>query len=152
MEKDKIKWCLIQKKGIKLVETNDNLSLAYLNEANETLDNMLKIEGKWKVITAYYACYNAFYSILIKCGIKCEIHSCSIELMDFFNFVESDKEFMFNLKQKRINAQYYLKEEKLEDINKVKEFIINCKKILGDLNYDNINSIRKRIEEIKNDL
>ncbi|MEA2003961.1 MAG: hypothetical protein U9O53_03295 [archaeon] len=49
------------------------------------------------MITAYYACYNALYSILMKCGIKSEIHDCTIELMDFFDFEAKDIEFITQL-------------------------------------------------------
>jgi len=37
---NKIKWCLEQKRGIELVEPNDNLARAYLNDAEDSLESM----------------------------------------------------------------------------------------------------------------
>ena len=59
---NKVKWC-IKKKAITLTEPNSNVSQAYFQSAQEDLTAMLKQEGKWKTITAYYACYNAFYAL-----------------------------------------------------------------------------------------
>ena len=53
--KDKIKWCLKQKKRIELVEPNENLSGAYLRDADNSLTAMGRNVGSWKIITAYYA-------------------------------------------------------------------------------------------------
>jgi len=74
----KLKWCAKQSKGIKLIKINNNLSEAYIKEADETFDNMIRTKGNWKTILAYYSCYNALYSLLIKYGIKSEIHDCTI--------------------------------------------------------------------------
>jgi len=87
---NRIKWCSEQKKGIKLIEIKPHLSESYLQEADETLENVFSASGKWKVITAYYACYSALYSILMKTGIKCEIHDCALELMVLLEFGESE--------------------------------------------------------------
>ena len=37
---DQIKWCLNQRKGIKLVEPNNNLREAYLIKADEALETL----------------------------------------------------------------------------------------------------------------
>ena len=146
MEEDKINCCKKQKNGIELISIKEHLSKAYIDEADNTLLEMLKLEGKWKVITGYYACYNALYSILIKCGIKCEFHSCTIELMYLFNFDNKEIEFLEKLKNDRIQSQYYLKEKKLEDVNKVKDFILKCKLILKSLTNNQIEDIRNKIK------
>ena len=127
---DKIDWCKKQNKGIKLVEQNLNLSIKYLDDANTDLETMLTLSGKWKNITAYYACYNALYAILQIIGIKCEIHDCSIALMDIIHlFNKEDYEFLKTLKLERINVQYYLKVPKtINEIN-VKEFVLKAKHI-----------------------
>ena len=123
----KLDWCLKQSKGIELVEPNENLCDAYLKEAKETLKLITGKDTKWEVIMAYYACYSALYSILMKAGIKCEIHSCTLALMDYIDgFTESDKAFINKLKDKRIDAQYYIKDERLENISDVKEFVFKC--------------------------
>ena len=69
---NKLKWCCEQKKGIELIEPNDNLCEAYFKEARETLEAISDKENKWNVIMAYYAAYNAFYALLMKAGMKCE--------------------------------------------------------------------------------
>ena len=37
---NKIKWCLCQKKGIQLTELKPHLSKSYMDEADETLENV----------------------------------------------------------------------------------------------------------------
>lgn len=146
MEKNKLNWCIKEKRGIELINPKDHLSKSYLKEADETLIEMLKLEGKWKVITAYYACYNSVYAILMKCGIKSEIHTCTIELMRLLPFEKEDIEFLTKLKNNRIQAQYYLKEKILNNENKVKIFISKSKLILNQLNENKIEEIRKKLK------
>ena len=145
----KIVWCCKQNKGIKLIESNDNLSKEYIKKAEDTLD-AVKINKKiWKIITAYYACYNALYSILMKVGIKCEIHDCTIELMKLIkDFDEKDITFLKSLKKNRIQAQYYLEEKELESELEVKEFVLKCKCILDSL--DTID-LKNKIKRCLND-
>lgn len=148
MSIEKIKWCLCQNRGIKLTEPKPHLSMSYIQEADETLENVFSAKGKWKTITAYYACYSAIYSILMRCGIKSEIHECTIELMDLFDFTKDEKDFLGNLKDDRIQAQYYLKSIMLKDEDSVKNFILRCKVILSNLNTKSIGDIRKKLEEL----
>ncbi len=151
MVEDKLKWCCKQTKGIRLVELKPHLSESYLNEANESLDVCCKLDGKWKLISGYYACYNAFYSLLMKVGIKCEIHDCSIELMELFGFQEDDIMFLRKLKADRIQTQYYLKNILLKDENLIKKFVCKCKEILEGLDSGKIENIRRKLKEYEND-
>ena len=146
---DKIRWCLEQKRGIELIEPNDNLGKAYYSEAKDTLENIdLNKDSKWNAIMAYYACYNALYSILMKTGIKSEIHDCTIELMNvIIGFSEHDYSLMQMLKKKRSDNQYYLKHEKLDDLLPIKKFILKCSKIKENLDID---GLRRKIDVIKN--
>lgn len=148
MIQEKLRWCISQKKGISLIELKPHLSLSYMNEADETLENVFSAKGKWKLITAYYACYNALYAILMKCGIKCEIHDCTIELMGFLEFSPDEVRYIIDLKDSRIQAQYYLKNVLLEDEEKVKEFILKCKTISNILTSEKIEAIRRNIRKI----
>ena len=148
IDKSKIKWCARQSKGLQLIEAKPHLSDAYMKEADETLENVFSATGKWKLITAYYACYNALYSLLMKCGIKCEIHDCTLELMELFGFEALDINYIRELKEGRIQAQYYLQSLILEDEQKVKKFVLRCKTILADLDSEKIESIRKKIKNI----
>jgi len=140
----KIRWCGKQKEGIRLIEPNENLCKEYLKEADSTLDDLMRITSKWKLIMAYYACYNALYALLLKAGIKSEIHTCTIALMAHIEgFDEEDIIFMENLKDDRINAQYYLKKKELRDESKVKDFVLKCKKAAAALDSQ---KLRKELE------
>lgn len=146
MQKDKLTWCCKQKKGVALIDAKLHLSESYIIEADDTLENVTLSTGKWKLITAYYACYNALYAILMKCGIKCEIHECTIELMALFDFEPFEIEFLKQLKDDRIQTQYYLKKIELKDENTVKKFVLKCKTIINSLTSNKIEEIRKIIE------
>lgn len=142
-----LNWCKKQKRGISLISPNDNLSKSYLKEAHESFFAYLKNVGKWKVITGYYSCYNGLFSILMKCGIKSEIHDCTIKLMNLFNFTKEEISFLEDLKSKRVDAQYYLKEIEFKDDLKIKKFILKCELILRDLNLEKINEVRRILNE-----
>jgi len=149
MNQDKINWCFEQNKGIKIILPSSHLSAEYLKEADETLENVATATGKWKVITGYYACYNALYALLLKCGIKCEIHDCTISLMRLFNFGDKEIEFMESLKEDRIQTQYYLKKKELSDEIAVKKFVIKCKIIINEMSSEEINNIREKLKGLK---
>jgi hypothetical protein len=144
---NKIKWCADQKKGIKLVKPSNRISQDYINEADIDLKDLDKSSLKWKNIVGYYACYNALYSVLQKIGIKCEIHDCSIELMDYIGLRDYTK-FLLELKKNRINVQYYLKKPKQVNDKDIIDFVLECKIILNSLNEDKIDKIRKIIKDL----
>src|SRR3990167_777515 len=108
----KIKWCSKIKDGIKLEEPNDKLSKSYLTEAKSSLaraeKNFKDKDLLWATVAIYYAEYYALYSLLQKIGIKCENHACSILLVTLL--LGEDKTKTINEhKDKRIDAQYYMK-------------------------------------------
>jgi|SRR3989338_2365423 len=145
MATNKIKWCCRKKEGIRLIEPNENLSERYIEESNLTLDALEKIDNKWNLIMGYYACYNALYSVLMKAGIKSEIHDCSIALMRIIpQFSKEDIKFLEKLKEDRIGAQYYLKSKILEDKEKVKDFILKCKQVKEEID---VGMLRKSISK-----
>lgn len=126
---DQLEWCRKQKSGITIVEPNQNMAEDYFIKADNSLSMASTSKtNDWKAIGLYYACYNSIYALLQKAGIKCEIHECSIALMNFFEFSESEINFIKELKGNRKNAQYYVDREfKVEDFNKVKDFILRCR-------------------------
>ena len=77
-------WCFRQKRGIRIAEPNPNLTKAYLKKATSALNTMtaaLQInEADWTATTAYYARYFALYALLMKIGVKSEIHDCTINM------------------------------------------------------------------------
>ncbi len=150
-----LNWCKRQKNGIRIIEPNENLSDEYLKYAEETLLILKEIDGKsnmWLATSKYYFEYFCFYSILMKLGIKCEIHDCTIELCrflekeeilfdDFTATLEKDKEL-------RIENQYYLKNTKVEiDYDELTNFLLKTKEVLNNLDYDLINKIRGEMNE-----
>jgi len=147
MNEDKINWCCKQKRGIKIIGLKPHLSDSYIEEAEKDLKEISSTGKKWKIIIAYYSCYEALYSLLMKCGIKSEIHDCSIELMSLFEFKEEDIDYIKDLKKARENTQYYLKKDELKHEDKVKEFIFKCKEILNNLNSNKLEEIRNKIKD-----
>lgn len=148
---DKIKWCAGKKEGLSLIEPNSNLAEAYVKKAEEALESMRINHIKdWKISTAYYTLYFSLYSVLTKIGIKCGIHSCTIEfakrfLRDYLS--EVDLDFTEDSLKARIDSQYYIDrtvpdEQYDKMIMKAPEFLVNCKSILIKLNEKKINEIR----------
>ncbi|MBR9691767.1 hypothetical protein GOV06_03185 [Candidatus Woesearchaeota archaeon] len=149
-----LEWCKNQKKGLKLVEPNDNLSREYMQTAEETLEVLRNIKSKskiWLATTKYYCEYFAVYSLLMKIGIKCEIHDCTISVCrlledrkvipkGFSNILEKDKKL-------RIDNQYYLKNKEVHvDYNKILEFILEIKSINETIILDKVKEIRRILE------
>ena len=148
---DKIKWCVGKKEGLILIEPNTDLANAYIKKAGEALESMrVNIIKDWKISTAHYSIYFSLYALLMKIGVKCEIHSCTIEfarrfLKDFFQDDELD--FIEDSLKARINSQYYIDrtvpdEQYHKMIQKTPEFLVKCKSILIRLNEKKINGIR----------
>jgi uncharacterized protein (UPF0332 family) len=156
-----IKWCLHQHRGIKLVEPNINMSKSYLEKAEESrqaMDVHLK-EGlsNWVTISAYYTEYFAFYSLALRCGVKCEIHECMVALSETFvkaGIIPEDvHEELKKAKQNRINAQYYIKEslskEKiLEEVTEAKNFVLFIKEKLEEITEKDIKTVRTQLRSM----
>ncbi len=152
---DKIVWCAEKKDGLRLIEPNSDLAEAYTKKAEEALESMrINIFRDWKISTAYYTVYFSVYSLLIKIGVKCEIHSCTIEFMkQFLNeyFSEDELKFVEDSLRARINSQYYVDRTVPDEqfnrmMAKTPGFLVKCKSILIKLNEKNVNEIRKKLE------
>ncbi len=154
-----VSWCLKQKRGIKIEDPNDNLCSVYLKKAKSAL-NMLssaseKDEVEWIATTAYYARYIAFYSLLQKCGIKSEIHDCTISLMRFLFIEENliEEKFCNELqlaKELRVDTQYYVAEEldkeKLKtDSETARNFVLKMEEVIENLTGEKINKLREKL-------
>ena len=151
----KISWCKKKTGGIKIQESNDNLSNEYYKSAEESLRVLRSIEGTksnmWLATTKYYIEYFAVYSVLMKIGIKCEIHDCTIVLVKFFeeeNIIEKGiSKVLEDDKELRIDNQYYLKNKPVNiDFEKLSNLIISIKRSLDKLSYDKIEELRKKIK------
>ena len=151
-----IEWC--KKRGLKLIAPNDNLSEEYYRNAEETLrvTNLIKNSGSnmWLATQKYYTEYLAAYSLMMKIGIKSEIHSCTIEIVrilerekiidfEFSRILEEDKEL-------RIENQYYLKNKPVNfDSKKLSDTLLKIRRILDTIQDSDIKKIRKLIEAEK---
>jgi len=138
-------WCFKQKKGLKLVKPNLNIAKSYLADAKNDFSLIDKKEPKWNIIKEYYVCYNSLYSLLVKCGIKCEIHDCTIKLMDLFGFEKDFKNKLLDLKKERIGVQYYLDKSKRDYFDFAEKFLEFCEIRFLELNDFEIKEIRSKL-------
>lgn len=138
---DKIKWCLNVKKGIELIEPNENLAEGYLLKAEEALEESKIAKSKdWQISASYYTIYFALYSALMKIGVKCEIHKCTIAFANQFlreYFDDDDFELIDDAFQARNDLQYYVDRSVPDETFKLitknaARMLIKCKNIKLD--------------------
>ena len=158
--KGKIVWCGRQKKGIKLIEPNQNLCAAYLKKAETSLKSMhLNYQEKiydWAVDAAYYARYQALYGLLQKCGIACEIHDCSLILLRFLFTELFDEALVAELekaKEQRINLVYYTnrlvsEEEIAKNILSTSNFVLKIEETISKMNSDKIQKLQEQLKKL----
>lgn len=153
----KIKWCVEQKNGIELIEPNTNLSKAYVLKAENSLKAVaaLKNNPEWEISSAYYTMYFSLYAILMKIGIKCEIHSCTISFMaNFLNdyFSKEDIELIQKSQKARIDLQYYsdrVISDELYDliIRNTAKFLTTSKEVLYQISEKTVQNIREELAQ-----
>jgi uncharacterized protein (UPF0332 family) len=160
-----IVWCLKQKRGIRIIQPNENLTKAYLKKAISALNTMnaaLEIkETDWITTTAYYARYFALYALLMKMGIKSEIHDCSIavaRLLTENGILRKDlASDISNSKQARINIQYYVEKELdqaciRKDVENARNFVLELEKVIENVTTDRIEEVRAHMKALKRTL
>lgn len=149
-----LEWCFKIKGGAKIVRPNKVISTSYMKLAKSTLkraESMLR-EGDllWCTVMVYYAEYYALYSLLARIGIKCENHFCSILIVKFL-FGEEKVRPIEEGRDKRIDAQYYLKTVNKEKIvnmlNSAKFFVAEFEDMVSGLDERKISFFRKKIED-----
>lgn len=154
MENKKLNWCFKLKDGLKVAEPNERLSKSYLEQAKSSLLRAEKdLNDKdflWATVTIYYAEYYALYSFLQRIGVKCENHACSILAATVL--LGEDKTKTINLhKDKRIDAQYYMKvdqEIKIKAmLQEAKMFVSNFDEIVSNLAETDIKKHRNNISK-----
>jgi len=152
-----ISWCKQQKKGMQLIEPNENLSREYMQTAQETLDILKTISGKskvWLATTKYYCEYFAIYSLMMRIGVKCEIHDCTIaisqKLEEMRIIPEGYTKRIDQDKQLRIDNQYYLKNKEVQiNYTELLEFILTIKSINQKITQKEIKTIREEMTKTK---
>lgn len=149
-----LQWCFRLKDGLKIVEPNERLARSYLQEAKSSLEraekNLSDGDLLWASVVIYYADYYALYSFLQKIGIKCENHTCSILATGFL--LGEDKIIVINQhKEKRIDAQYYMKigkEKQVVDMLKeAKVFISEFDEFISNLSTAEIQHYRNKMQK-----
>lgn len=156
---EKVDWCFI-KGDMKLVKPNENVCNSYIKKAENSLMTM-RLTFKngiidWALPAAYYARYHVVYALFMKCGIKSEIHDCTIALFDVL-FPEIQKEFIrefYEAKEQRIDAQYYTDRmpgrQKLEiNIETAADFVLKIKDLIRAVNEKKIEDTRNRFISLK---
>jgi len=151
----KLEWCFKIKDGIRIKKPSDEISNSYLELAKSSLksaETILRQNLLWTTVMVYYAEYYALYSFLTKIGVKCENHFCSILLVKFLLGEEKVK-LVEEHRQKRIDAQYYLKVgQKKEVENMLREakfFVVEFEELVTNLNESEIEKFRQKIYKIK---
>ncbi len=158
---NKIRWCLNVKRGVKLTRPNENLSKSYIKKAEDSLMsmrvNMREGIKDWASSAAYYARYHILYALFMKCGIKSEIHECTIEIARAFfgDMIPNDRiKELENAKIQRINLQYYtdrlVEESELnENMETAGDFVMELKNVIGKIDSESIEAIRRKIRDLK---
>ena len=154
MENKKLAWCFKIKDGLKTIEPNERLSKSYLEQAKSSLlraeKDMNDKDFLWATVAIYYAEYYALYSFLQRIGIKCENHACSILAVTLL--LGEDKTRTINQhKDKRIDAQYYMKvdqEAKIKEISEeAKTFVAYFDELVSNLSEEAIKEYRTKISQ-----
>jgi len=135
-----IKWCLDQKRGLELVESNLNICDSYIGMAKESINILSKVldSNIWSATTSYYIFYYSLYALMLRVGVKCEIHACSIQFLEeFFSkyYDQNDIDMFKKSFSVRQDLQYYTnrvvgKDDLKQVIKNCKTFLFNCTKHL----------------------
>ena len=156
----KIQWCLKKERGISLIKPNENLAKAYVAKAKEAADVMRTLQEKsmaWAMSACYYSMYYSLYAIMMRLGIKSEIHSCSITFMRYAlkrYYDETDVQLLERAFEARIDHQYYVrripKAKKLDDLfENAILFYEKSQNVLSRIDEDFVNSVREKIRSLK---
>ena len=156
MENSQLKWCFGLKDGLRIVEPNERLAKSYLEESKSSLEraekNFKDNDLLWATVVMYYAEYYALYSFLQRIGIKCENHFCSILAVTAL-LGEGKTKTINQHKDKRIDAQYYMKVDKVEQIKQMlqeaKIFVSMFDELVLNLSEEEIISYRNILKKIK---
>ncbi len=153
MENKKLNWCFKLKDGLRIVESNQRLSKSYLEQAKSSLLRAEKdLNDKdllWATVAIYYAEYYALYSFLQRIGLKCGNHTCSI--LAVTHLLGEEKTTTINRhKEKRIDAQYYMKvdqENKIRTmLQEAKMFVSQFDELVSNLSEEEIRIYRNKIK------
>ncbi len=154
-----LNWCIKAKDGIKLRDPSDNLAQSYIIMAENALGTMNRernLNMVFAISACYYSMYYSLYAVLMKIGIKCEIHACTLEFMKstlsaFYS--AEDIKIINKAFELRGIAQYYV--DRVLDSNEIRlillkapSFLNKSKEILSKLNEKEVQIIREKIKAL----
>ena len=152
-----VNWCLKQKHGLELIAPNNTVADSYIKIAEESIGILKGVAASkiWTATTTYYTFYYSLYSLMLRIGVKCEIHSCSIAFMkEYLNafYDKKDIEMMTKAFSARIDLQYYadrpVDSSVIEETkNHCKTFFIRTKDIFAKITEVQIKNIRDKLKE-----
>ena len=150
-----IGWCLRQMKGLRLTKPDLTRSYSYLKKAEDSLAVMRLMERSetWTAAATYYTFYYSLYAIMLRIGITCEIHACSLEFMKRFlvpPYSERDMVMIGRAFINRNNLQYYtdrpVSREEIEEAKKYcAGFYTATKDSLAGMKLSQVAQIRDRL-------
>jgi uncharacterized protein (UPF0332 family) len=150
-----------QERGISLVAPNENLADSYMAKAQESIEVMRTLEDKsqaWAASACYYSMYYSLYAVLMRVGIKSEIHSCSLAAMRYALpdlYDKKDEALIERAFKMRIDHQYYVKKVPssllLDDLfDGAVQFFEKSQKSLAKINENYINTVRMKMQTLRN--
>ncbi|MBI2144171.1 hypothetical protein HYU17_03410 [Candidatus Woesearchaeota archaeon] len=140
------------------MEPNGNMSDSYIKMAEESIVALQAVRDNsntWTAATSYYICYYSLYSLMMKLGIKCEIHSCSLEFMrrhlsEFYS--QQDIQIINRAAKARTDLQYYV--DRPVDAGTIelisgycKIFFIKTKDMISRLSEGQVKHIREELRK-----
>ena len=153
--KQYLKWCLRQERGIRVVAPSSNLVKAYLEKSRNALKSM-EVNAQaniveWAVSASYYAKYFVVYALLSKIGVKCEIHDCTIAIFDYLFGAKEFHDLVSELKQskhERVDIQYYSKELNInlaDTMQQTKQFVLQIEELIDRLNAEEVAALQRKL-------
>src|SRR3989344_4181140 len=154
-----LKWCLQHRDRLRLIEPNKNMSDSYLGMAEDSILALSNVARSkiWTATMSYYIFYYSLYSLMLRIGVKCEIHSCSIAFMkhclrEFYS--EGDVKMMEKAFSARNDLQYYadrpVEQKTIDEVKAYcKVFFIKTKDILASISENQIDKIRKELQKVQ---
>ncbi len=140
----------------RVVDPNENLADAFVKKAKNDLVVLRSIpvtDREWRAATAYYARYHMITAILLKIGVDCKDHNCSIRIAECLLSGMLPEIFFVEIKEaksQRISLQYYttraIDETKFgQNLNGVGDFVDDAARFLDSLTRERVEAIRKKL-------
>ena len=142
-----------------MIQPSDNLARAYLHKTKNAIKSM-EVNAQagitdWTISASYYARYFAVYALLMKVGVKSEIHDCTIALFSYLFGDDAPQHLTRQLRQSkkdRIENQYYTQTSSVnleETVKQTRAFTLEIDKIIDELTTETISQHRKRLTKLR---